>query len=127
VADPGTTLNPNIIDILSRNIAGIESAGWKNPYEALNPTTHAIGKYQVMPSNVAGWTQAALGQSMTPDEFRANPSAQEAVFRDQMQRNLHCAKGVTGVSSAQPNHPAPATTAINKSQKILRMLSIKSR
>ena len=88
MADPGTTLNPNIIDILSRNIAGIESAGWKNPYEALNPTTHAIGKYQVMPANVAGWTQSALGRSMTPDEFRANPSAQEAVFRDQMQRSL---------------------------------------
>jgi hypothetical protein len=76
------------IDTLGRNIAGIESGGWKNPYEALNPTTHAIGKYQVMPSNVPGWTQAALGQTMTPDEFRANPQAQEAVFRDQMQRNL---------------------------------------
>ena len=85
---PGTTLTSNTIDTLSRNIAGIESGGWKNPYEALNPTTHAIGKYQVMPSNVAGWTQAALGSSMTPDEFKASPSAQEAIFRDQMQRSL---------------------------------------
>ena len=41
-----------------------------------------------MPSNVPGWTQAALGHSMTPDEFKANPQAQEAVFRDQMQRSL---------------------------------------
>jgi len=88
-APSGTTLNSNnVIDTLSRNIAGIESGGWKNPYEALNPTTHAIGKYQVMPSNVAGWTQAALGHSMTPDEFKASPEAQEAVFRDQMQRSL---------------------------------------
>lgn len=86
---PGTTLNSNnVIDTLSRNIAGIESGGFKNPYEALNPTTNAIGKYQVLPSNVPGWTQAALGKSMTPDEFKASPSAQEAVFRDQMQRNL---------------------------------------
>ena len=85
----GTTLNSNnVIDTLSKNIAGIESGGYKNPYDALNPDTHAIGKYQVMPSNVPGWTQAALGQSMTPDEFKASPSAQEAVFRDQMQRNL---------------------------------------
>ena len=85
----GTTLNSNnVIDTLSRNIAGIESGGQKNPYDALNPDTHAIGKYQVMPSNVPGWTQAATGQSMTPDEFKASPSAQEAVFRDQMQRNL---------------------------------------
>jgi hypothetical protein len=80
--------NSNVIDTLSRNIAGIESGGWKNPYEALNPTTHAIGKYQVMPNNVPGWTQAALGSSMSPEEFKASPSAQEAVFRDQMQRNL---------------------------------------
>jgi hypothetical protein len=85
----GTTLNSNnVIDTLSKNIAGIESGGWKNPYEALNPTTHAIGKYQVMPSNVPGWTQAALGHSMTPEEFKASPAAQEAVFRDQMQRSL---------------------------------------
>ena len=25
---------------------------------------------------------------MTPDQFRASPAAQEAVFRDQMQRSL---------------------------------------
>jgi hypothetical protein len=88
-APSSTTLNSSaIIDTLSKNIAGIESGGFKNPYEALNPDTHAIGKYQVMPSNVAGWTLAATGQSMTPDEFRASPAAQEAVFRDQMQRNL---------------------------------------
>ena len=81
-----------IIDTLSRNIAGIESGGWKNPYEAIGPVVpgrgQAIGKYQVMPENVAGWTQAALGQSMTPEAFRASPQAQEAVFRDQMQRSL---------------------------------------
>jgi hypothetical protein len=88
-APSGTTLNSNnVIDTLSRNIAQIESGSFKNPYEALNPRTHAIGKYQVMPDNVAGWTQAALGHSMTPDEFKASPSAQEAVFRDQMQRSL---------------------------------------
>jgi hypothetical protein len=86
---PGTTINSsNVIDTLSRNIAGIESGGAKDPYTILNPTTHAIGKYQVMPANVAGWTQAALGHSMTPEEFRANPQAQETVFRDQMQRSL---------------------------------------
>jgi hypothetical protein len=87
----GTTLtsnNPSVIDTLSKNIAGIESGGWKNPYDALNPTTHAVGKYQVMPSNIPGWTMAATGQSMTPEQFQANPQAQEAVFRDQMQRNL---------------------------------------
>jgi hypothetical protein len=93
-APPGTTLNSNnVIDTLSRNIAQIESGGWKNPYEALGPVVkggrgQAIGKYQVMPENVPGWTQAALGHSLTPDQFKASPAAQEAVFRDQMQRSL---------------------------------------
>ena len=82
----------DVLDTLSRNIAGIESGGWKNPYDALGPVTksgdRAYGKYQVMGSNVPGWTQTALGHSMTINEFKASPAAQEAVFRDQMQRNL---------------------------------------
>ena len=91
---PGTTtLNSNnVIDTLGRNIAGIESGGQQNPYLAQGPVVpgrgRAIGKYQVMPENVPGWTLAATGQQMTPDQFRDNPQAQEAVFRDQMQRSL---------------------------------------
>jgi D-alanyl-D-alanine carboxypeptidase len=92
-APSGTTPNSSsVIDTLSRNIAGIESGGWKNPYDALGPQVgsrgRAIGKYQVMPENVPGWTQAALGHSETPEQFQHDPAAQEAVFRDQMQRNL---------------------------------------
>ncbi len=85
-----TTLNSNegVIDALSRNIAGIESGGFKNPYEAVNPKSGALGKYQVMPNNVPGWTLAALGKEMTPAEFAASPEAQEKVFRDQMGRSL---------------------------------------
>lgn len=49
-------------------------------YNAHNPGG-AIGKYQVMPSNVANWTQQALGQSLTPSQFAASPSAQEAVAK----------------------------------------------
>jgi len=68
---------------LMQNIAGIESAGWKNPYEALGPVTkrgdRAYGKYQVMGANIPSWTQEVLGQSMTPQQFAANPDAQEKV------------------------------------------------
>lgn len=41
----------------------------------------AIGKYQVMPGNVADWTQRALGHSLTPQQYADSPSAQEAVAR----------------------------------------------
>ena len=40
----------------------------------------AMGKYQVMASNVPSWTKAALGVSMSPQQFLNNPQAQEQVF-----------------------------------------------
>jgi hypothetical protein len=59
----------------------IESGG---RYDLLGPMTktgdRAYGKYQVMGANVPSWTKAALGREMTPEEFRNNPEAQEAVF-----------------------------------------------
>ena len=61
-------------------IAGIESGG---NYGILGPLTkgdRAYGKYQVMGANIPQWTQEALGQSLTPDQFLNNPQAQDAVF-----------------------------------------------
>jgi D-alanyl-D-alanine carboxypeptidase len=66
-------------------IAGIESGG---KYDALGPWTgdpeegrdRAYGKYQVMGKNVPVWTKQALGKAMTPQEFLADPKAQDAVF-----------------------------------------------
>lgn len=65
-------------------IAKVESGG---DYNALGPITNpqtgnrALGKYQVMASNVAPWTQEVLGKALTPQEFLANPQAQDAVFQ----------------------------------------------
>ena len=69
----------------SAAIAGIESGGTKNPYILTGPATksgdRAYGKYQVMGANIPQWTQEALGKPMTPDEYLANPDAQESVFK----------------------------------------------
>lgn len=62
-------------------IAGIESGG---NYGALGPLTRgdrAFGKYQIMGANIPQWSQEALGQSLTPDQFLADPQAQDAVFQ----------------------------------------------
>src|SRR5688572_5101731 len=63
-------------------ISSIESGG---RYGILGPPTRngdrAYGKYQVMGNNVGPWTKEVLGQSLTPQQFLANPQAQEAVFR----------------------------------------------
>lgn len=69
-------------------IAAIETRGQADPYAAVGRPTRRrdgsidrpLGKYQVMESNLAPWTQEVLGRSMTPQEFLANPKAQDAVF-----------------------------------------------
>lgn len=62
-------------------ISSIESGG---RYGLLGPMTRsgdrAYGRYQVMGANVPSWTREVLGRSMTPQEFLANPQAQDAVF-----------------------------------------------
>lgn len=68
-------------------IAGIESQG-SGGYQARGPVLtkgayagdRAYGKYQVMGKNIGPWTEEALGFAMTPEEFLANPKAQDAVF-----------------------------------------------
>jgi hypothetical protein len=67
-------------------ISSIESGG---KYEALGPIItsgayagdRAYGKYQVMGKNVGPWTREVLGKEMSPQEFAANPQAQDAVFK----------------------------------------------
>lgn len=65
-------------------ISGIESSG---RYGLLGPRLangdQALGKYQVMASNLPAWTQTALGRALSPQEFLSDPDAQEAVFKHQ--------------------------------------------
>jgi hypothetical protein len=64
-------------------IASIESVGEDDPYAALGKWTkgdRAYGRYQVMGKNIPSWTRQAIGYSMTPKEFLANPKAQDATF-----------------------------------------------
>lgn len=67
-------------------IASIESAG-SGDYNAVGPTHpkmgRALGRYQIMESNIGPWSQAALGRAVSPDEFMANPKLQDAIFDHQ--------------------------------------------
>lgn len=42
---------------------------------------HAVGAYGVMDFNIPQWTKEVFGRSMTVEEFRRDPSAQDAVAR----------------------------------------------
>jgi hypothetical protein len=56
-------------------------------YSTLGPVTasgdRAYGNYGVMGSNVPSWTQKYYGQSLTPEQFLNNRTAQDAVFNGQ--------------------------------------------
>jgi hypothetical protein len=51
---------------------------------AVNPDSGAIGEFQVMPYNVPVWTQKHYGQRLSPEQFKNNPQAQQAVFNGEM-------------------------------------------
>jgi len=78
----GKSLAGGDIGNFANAISGIESGG---KYDTLGPVTktgdRAYGKYQVMGANIGPWSQAALGQPMTPQQFLADPKAQDAVFQ----------------------------------------------
>lgn len=62
-------------------ISKIESGG---NYRAVGPATRtgdrAVGRYQVMSSNIPSWTKEVLGREMKPSEFHRDDAAQDAVF-----------------------------------------------
>lgn len=59
-------------------IAGQESGG---NYGAVNGRTGALGKYQILPSNIGPWSRQYLGYTVTPSQFLNNPELQERLAR----------------------------------------------
>jgi hypothetical protein len=78
---PGSQSDDPIWSARTNAIGGIESS---NDYQAVGvPTRYgrAMGRYGVIEANVGPWTQAALGQALTPQQFLADKNAQDAVFK----------------------------------------------
>jgi hypothetical protein len=57
-----------------------ESRGKEDPYKAVGPTKD-LGKYQASPSTLNDWSEPWLGKKYTPEEFLADPDAQETFFK----------------------------------------------
>jgi hypothetical protein len=75
------------MSIYQQAISKIESGSYAGNYSAVGPTLnngdYAIGRYQIMASNVPSWSQKYLGQTLTPQQALANPAAQDAMFNGQ--------------------------------------------
>jgi hypothetical protein len=53
-------------------------------YGAVNRHSGALGKYQIMPSNISGWSREALGRSISAQEFLRSPQLQDQVARHKL-------------------------------------------
>lgn len=95
-------INPKVGNVMA-GIAHVESGGAKNPYSLIGRDTgkgdHALGKYQVLASNVPEWTQEALGQKMTPQEFLSSPDAQEKVAQYMVNKHLQAGRSPQDIGS----------------------------
>ena len=80
-------------DAIGKLTAAIVSKESGGNYNAINPDSGAIGIGQVMPENVPSWTLKHYGESLTPDQFKNNPTAQNAVVRGQIKDNYMTQKG----------------------------------
>ena len=62
-----------------------------NDYSAVGQPVggdRAYGGFQVMGANIGPWTQKYVGRRLTPEEFLADPAAQEAVVNGEFNRML---------------------------------------
>lgn len=76
---PTKTANPTgRLGALLRALGAQESGG---NYSAVNSSSGALGKYQVMPSNVAAWSKQALGHSISTSQFLHSPKLQDQIVR----------------------------------------------
>jgi len=89
-------------------IAKQESGG---NYSALNPTSGAMGKYQVMPSNIMGthkgWDWEILGRDISISDYINSPQIQEQIAQGKLQQYYN-AYGPAGAAIAWYAGPGAA-------------------
>lgn len=86
-------------------IAQQESGG---NYSAVNGSSGALGKYQIMPANVPAWSQQYLGVKWTTSQFLGDPSKQDALARAVLQ-DYYDKYGARGAAAAwYSGNPAKA-------------------
>lgn len=96
-------------------IAEQESGG---NYNAVNSGSGAMGKYQIMPSNIqgsGGWDQEILGRNISTQAFLNNPRLQERIARGKL-TNYFRQFGAGGAAKAWYAGPDDAYTNSNASQ-----------
>lgn len=87
----GGELTPEQLKKLQESIGQFESSGnYKARGQAVTKGQYkgqrALGKYQVMPGNLANWSKEALGKEISEEEFLNNPNLQDQIVGYQLNR-----------------------------------------
>jgi hypothetical protein len=103
------------LDQLLYGVRMVETSGRSDGYSTVN-SIGAVGAYQVMKANIPSWTLEALGHSMTWQQFRDSPKAQDAVARYKLGKTMakYGPEGAAAVwFSGQPNPNSKASDGGN--------------
>jgi cell wall-associated NlpC family hydrolase len=79
------------------NAIAVQESGGN--YSAVNGSSGALGKYQIMPANIGPWSQRYMGQRWTPGQFLNDPRKQDALARAVLQDYFN-RYGARGAASA---------------------------
>lgn len=85
-------------------IAGQESGG---NYGAVNRSSGALGKYQIMPSNIPSWSRSVLGHTITNKQFLKSPALQDKIAQTMLRRYVK-KYGYSGAAAAWYGGPGVA-------------------
>ena len=90
-----------------------------NNYNARNKDSGAMGKYQIMPSNIIGagrgWDYEALGYDISPTQFMQSPEIQEKIASYKLQQYYN-KYGAAGAAIAWYAGPGMANKYVNSGQ-----------
>lgn len=104
----GVTNGSSDFNRFMARIAGQESGG---NYGAVNRKSGALGKYQIMPGNIAGvhrgWDWEALHRDVSNSQFLSSPQIQEQIARYKLQQYFN-KYGPAGASIAWYAGPGAA-------------------
>jgi hypothetical protein len=76
-------------------------------YGVVNSGSGALGAYQIMPSNIPSWSQAATGHTVTAQQFLKNPALQDQIAQYQL-KNYYDKYGAAGAAVAWYAGPGTA-------------------
>lgn len=77
----GSTVSSGGTNQLGAILRALGSQESGNNYGSVNKGSGALGRWQVMPSNVPSWSKQTLGHSVSTQQFLSSPKLQNAIVR----------------------------------------------